>query len=153
MFMIQIAGEIRKKQRAIGARKSTRSDVSAIVSTPPLRGKCGRGQTVAMTALIALIAAPSAGLFAAPANAQLVPAASAAPADPFADFVVEASRRFSVPADWIRAVMRVESRSGRRATSPKGAMGLMQIMPSTWTLLRSRFRAQTKIKLSDFSGL
>lgn len=53
--------------------------------------------------------------------------------------VADDSRRFGVPADWIRAVMRAESRGEWRATSPKGAMGLMQIMPSTWTLLRSRF--------------
>ncbi|WP_139223657.1 lytic transglycosylase domain-containing protein, partial [Methylocapsa palsarum] len=83
--------------------------------------------------------APGVRLFAAAATAQMLPAAHAAPADPFADFVLEASQRFGVPADWIRAVMRAESRGEWRATSPKGAMGLMQIMPSTWTLLRSRF--------------
>ena len=59
---------------------------------------------------------------------------------PFAAFVTEASRRFSVPEHWIRAVMHVESGAKQRARSKKGAMGLMQIMPATWTELRSRYR-------------
>jgi membrane-bound lytic murein transglycosylase MltF len=66
--------------------------------------------------------------------------ASALAADPFAAFVTEASRRFTVPERWIRAVMRVESGGNSRARSRKGAIGLMQIMPGTWTELRSRHR-------------
>jgi hypothetical protein len=58
--------------------------------------------------------------------------------DRFADFVAEASRRFDVPAHWIRAVMYVESSANVRALSPKGAMGLMQIMPETYAALRAR---------------
>jgi len=57
---------------------------------------------------------------------------------PFAAFVTEASRRFAVPEHWIRAVMRVESGEKSRARSQKGATGLMQIMPKTWTELRAR---------------
>jgi Transglycosylase SLT domain len=57
---------------------------------------------------------------------------------PFAAFVSEASKRFAVPEDWIRAVMHVESGAKQRARSSKGAMGLMQIMPKTWTELRVR---------------
>src|SRR3546814_2606835 len=34
--------------------------------------------------------------------------------------------------------MRVESRGDVRAVSPKGAMGLMQLMPDTWASLRVR---------------
>jgi hypothetical protein len=59
--------------------------------------------------------------------------------DPLAAYVTEASRRFGVPERWIRAVMRVESEGKQRARSKKGAMGLMQIMPGTWTELRSRY--------------
>jgi hypothetical protein len=65
--------------------------------------------------------------------------AAAPPANPFAAFVTEASRRFAVPEHWIRAVMHVESDSKLRARSQKGAMGLMQIMPKTWTELRARY--------------
>jgi hypothetical protein len=57
----------------------------------------------------------------------------------FAGFVSEASRRFRIPVSWIRAVIRAESQGDVFAISPKGAMGLMQIMPSTWTMLRARY--------------
>ena len=65
--------------------------------------------------------------------------ASSQPLHPFAAFVTEASRRFGVPEHWIRAVMHVESGAKQRARSSKGAMGLMQIMPRTWTELRARY--------------
>jgi soluble lytic murein transglycosylase-like protein len=58
---------------------------------------------------------------------------------PFAAFVAEASKRFGVPEHWIRAVMHAESSAKQRARSSKGAMGLMQIMPKTWTELRARY--------------
>lgn len=58
---------------------------------------------------------------------------------PFAAFVSEASRRFTIPEHWIRAVMHVESGEKPRARSRKGAMGLMQIMPGTWAELRARY--------------
>jgi hypothetical protein len=53
--------------------------------------------------------------------------------------VHEASLRFAVPADWIRAVIRIESGGNPNAVSRKGAMGLMQIMPATWAELRLRY--------------
>lgn len=59
--------------------------------------------------------------------------------DRFAEFIDEASRRFGVPAYWIRAVLEFESAGDARAKSPKGAMGLMQIMPETWAELRLRY--------------
>lgn len=65
--------------------------------------------------------------------------ASSRISDPFADFVEEASIRFSVPVHWIRSVIGAESAGDVRAKSPKGAMGLMQIMPDTWTDLRLRY--------------
>ncbi len=60
------------------------------------------------------------------------------PRDPFAAHIAEAAQRFGIPEHWIRAVMRIESRGDTRAVSPKGAMGLMQIMPATWTYLSGR---------------
>ena len=61
------------------------------------------------------------------------------PIDPLAGFITEASKRFAVPEHWIRSVMRVESAGEVRARSQKGAMGLMQIMPQTWSDLRARY--------------
>lgn len=81
-----------------------------------------------------LLSAPATAL----AQTQDTPASQAAAASPYRDYVAEAARRFGVPEAWIRAVMRVESRGDVRAISPKGAMGLMQIMPATWSDLRAR---------------
>lgn len=58
--------------------------------------------------------------------------------------IAEASRRFGVPQAWIAAVMKVESAgqtmlAGRPITSHAGAMGLMQVMPSTWADMRARY--------------
>ena len=55
------------------------------------------------------------------------------------DFVTEAAQRFDLPERWIDAVIEVESSSNPRAVSSAGAMGLMQIMPGTWTTLRIRY--------------
>ncbi|NWG25572.1 MAG: lytic transglycosylase domain-containing protein [Pseudorhodoplanes sp.] len=57
-----------------------------------------------------------------------------------ADYIAEAARRFGVPAAWIRAVIDAESAGDVHAVSRKGAMGLMQIMPDTWSELRARYR-------------
>jgi hypothetical protein len=73
-----------------------------------------------------------------PAVAQDAPVERPSPSDPYAGHIADAARRFGIPEAWIRAVMRVESRGDVRATSPKGAMGLMQIMPATWGDLRAR---------------
>ncbi|WP_332116667.1 lytic transglycosylase domain-containing protein [Azorhizobium caulinodans] len=76
--------------------------------------------------------------FAQPTTAQ--PIVHVAGAGDLAAFVAEASRQFGIPASWIRAVMRAESFGDKHAISPKGAMGLMQIMPDTWAALRQRYR-------------
>jgi len=79
-------------------------------------------------------------VYAASAQAQSVPMATANLADLYAADIAEASRRFGIPERWIRAVMRVESGGRVRAVSPKGAIGLMQIMPDSWAGLRQRCR-------------
>lgn len=90
-------------------------------------------------ALLFLSGLPFAATPALPAFAQAAPVSRPAPVDPYAALVAEASQRFGVPAAWIRAVMGVESANDPRAISPKGAMGLMQIMPETWSYLRARY--------------
>jgi soluble lytic murein transglycosylase-like protein len=49
----------------------------------------------------------------------------------------------NVPEHWIRAVMRLESAGDMRPPSRKGAMGLTQIMPETWTELCARHNLDT----------
>jgi hypothetical protein len=73
-----------------------------------------------------------------PAGAQTVSDPSRT-ASPIAAHVTEAAQRFGIPEAWIYAVMRVESAGDTSATSPKGAMGLMQVMPATYSALRSRY--------------
>jgi hypothetical protein len=54
--------------------------------------------------------------------------------------IQEASLRFNVPEKWIRAVMRQESGGRVHIVSKKGAMGLMQLMPGTWALMRDAYK-------------
>ncbi|MCC1493535.1 lytic transglycosylase domain-containing protein [Cognatishimia sp. F0-27] len=56
--------------------------------------------------------------------------------DPHSAAIAEASARFVIPEHWIRAVMQAESAGDPRAVSHAGAMGLMQVMPGTWSVLR-----------------
>jgi len=50
------------------------------------------------------------------------------------DPIVQAcARQYNVPADLIHSIIRAESAYDSRAISPKGAVGLMQLMPETAT--------------------
>jgi Transglycosylase SLT domain len=60
-------------------------------------------------------------------------------ADSVAVLSAEAAQHFGIPAAWIRTVIRAESAGNMHAASPKGAIGLMQIMPETWADLRARY--------------
>jgi hypothetical protein len=79
-----------------------------------------------------------AGVMPASSVAQTSSIERTAAASPHAQAVAEAAQRFGIPERWIWAVMRVESGGRVRAVSPKGEMGLMQIMPATWADLRAR---------------
>ena len=58
--------------------------------------------------------------------------------------IQKASKRFNVPPEWIREVMRVESagmatwKGGKPITSSAGAQGLMQVMPGTYAELADK---------------
>jgi soluble lytic murein transglycosylase-like protein len=56
-----------------------------------------------------------------------------------ASHIAEASQRFDIPEHWIYAVMRTESAGRIGAVSSAGAMGLMQLMPGTWSRQRAKF--------------
>ena len=60
------------------------------------------------------------------------------PQDPWGPYIREAASRFRVPEQWVRAVMRQESGGREQAVSSAGAMGLMQVIPSTYDALRLR---------------
>ena len=93
-------------------------------------------------ALVVGLVPMAAILMVTPAVAQIP--TSALPIDRWQPFIAEASRRFGIPEAWIRAVMAAESGGqamldGRPITSRAGAMGLMQVIPSTWAELRDRY--------------
>ena len=50
---------------------------------------------------------------------------------PFEPLIRQHASRHGVRADLVRAVIQVESAFNPKAVSPKGAMGLMQLMPAT----------------------
>jgi len=56
----------------------------------------------------------------------------------YAREIAEASARYAVPERLIWAVIRVESGFDHRAVSPRGARGLMQLMPETAAILGVR---------------
>lgn len=90
-----------------------------------------RAAAAVLAALLGLYAVP-------PLSAQPASAVMATPV-PIADHVRDAALRFGIPEHWIYAVIRAESGGRIDATSPVGAMSLMQIMPNTWTYLRARY--------------
>ena len=64
--------------------------------------------------------------------------------DPWGPYIAEAAARFRIPERWIREVMRQESGGheylgGEPTTSSAGAMGLMQVMPGTYDILRAQY--------------
>jgi Transglycosylase SLT domain len=114
-------------------------------SAPIRRRRNGAGRRTLLQIAICAIAIFGAFSTAAQASAGVSPALRERPAcppaaRPFAVFVTEAAQRFRIPESWIRAVMRVESFGDARAVSPKGAIGLMQVMPKTYAELRVRHR-------------
>jgi hypothetical protein len=65
--------------------------------------------------------------------------------DRWTPFIKEASRRFKISEEWIRAVMRMESGGRtlldetRPIVSSAGAVGVMQVMPGTYDEMRRQY--------------
>lgn len=98
--------------------------------------------TAMFVAVITIVAQPPCVASADPLKNDALSYSSAAatpPSDPWAKHITDAARRFTISERWIRAVMQVESNHDPLAVSPKGAMGLMQIMPATWMELSTRY--------------
>jgi soluble lytic murein transglycosylase-like protein len=88
---------------------------------------------------VCVVAVASATLVAEQADARQTPTFASPDANSAATAVSDAAVRFGIPEQWIYAVMRAESAGRVNATSPVGAMGLMQIMPATWAVLSARY--------------
>jgi soluble lytic murein transglycosylase-like protein len=100
---------------------------------------CSLSPIARILAAVTLFLFPSAAFFrfASPASAQNLSRAEST--DRLAKIIEEASDRFAVPARWIRAVIQIESGGDEHGISPRGAMGLMQLMPGTWVELSVRY--------------
>lgn len=92
--------------------------------------------------------APSTGVIALPRESQFALEQRMTPSqlmNRWSPLIAQASRRFNVPAAWIRAVMVAESGGrtlageNRALVSNAGALGLMQLMPRTYATMRARY--------------
>jgi cell division protein FtsN len=125
---------MRARTRTTARRLRRFGAAGAALSLAALLAACG-GQQAQQTAATRGGAVTHSGHYNRPASY-----APPGPAhDPWGPWIRDASRRFDVPERWIREVMRQESGGRVSATSPVGAMGLMQVMPGTYSELRSRY--------------
>ncbi|WP_372398667.1 lytic transglycosylase domain-containing protein [Azospirillum sp. HJ39] len=108
--------------------------------------------TIHVAGTVLCLALGLAGCTAEPPQVTTAPSAETAyvpdPNDPLSRWVPlirEASQRYDMPEKWIRAVMMRESNgrattsSGKVLTSSAGAIGLMQVMPGTYELMRTQY--------------
>jgi D-alanyl-D-alanine carboxypeptidase len=99
--------------------------------------------SVVLAITLALLAACSSPYGSRYSNLEVSPgryyAPPGSPGDPWGPYIRQAAQRFDVPQQWIRAVIQQESAGEVQALSPAGAMGLMQLMPSTYEMLREEY--------------
>lgn len=93
---------------------------------------------------------PSGSSRLAPANTSTFSSATGFPARPKTDLsaiVNDASGKYRLDPDLLNSVIKAESAFNPRAVSPKGAQGLMQLMPGTASQLgvRNSFDAQSNV--------
>jgi soluble lytic murein transglycosylase-like protein len=79
---------------------------------------------------VLLLEAERVAAVAAPLQATTAAFQATVPAG-YLPFIQEASQAYKLPSELIHAVILVESNYNARAVSPKGAQGLMQLMPAT----------------------
>jgi soluble lytic murein transglycosylase-like protein len=92
----------------------------------------GGGEIVCESSIVARFA-PDEVPYPEPEVEPLIAVAAVEPASdvPFGAIIDKVSAQQDIPAKLVRAVIQVESAYQERARSPKGAMGLMQLMPAT----------------------
>jgi soluble lytic murein transglycosylase-like protein len=89
------------------------------------------GEIVCESSIITRIA-PDEVPYPEPEPPQVVAAAPApGPAVPYGEIIDKVSAEQGVSSKLVKALIQVESAYQQRARSPKGAMGLMQLMPAT----------------------
>ena len=120
---------------------SRRTQRHSYADAPDRASKClGLLSPIAgILAAVLLFTSPLAGRFCLASTSSAQNLSRAESTDRLANFIDEASDRFAVPARWIRAVIQVESGGDEHAISPRGAMGLMQLMLGTWVELGVRY--------------
>ncbi len=135
-----VARSVGQGRPQAGARALPLTEVSTVARCRPVGGGA-RVRSLIITAIVlAMTGGSISTVSAASVKTQSAPMVATNPVNPYGGYIAEASRRFGIPESWIRAVMRVESSGQVKAVSPKGAIGLMQIMPDTWAGLRQRYR-------------
>jgi soluble lytic murein transglycosylase-like protein len=135
-----VARSVGQGRPQAGARALPLTEASTVARSRPV-GSGARARGLIITAIVlAMTGGSISAVSAASVKTQSAPMVTTNPVNPYAGYIAEASRRFGIPERWIRAVIRVESSGQVKAVSPKGAIGLMQIMPDTWTGLRLRYR-------------
>jgi soluble lytic murein transglycosylase-like protein len=98
---------------------------SMVVNSKPVAGRAVAETVVAPRVVSSMPATPA---------APPAPAAAVSPASPSGaidEMVARIAARESLPPQLIHSVIKVESNYDRYAVSPKGAQGLMQLIPAT----------------------
>ena len=130
-------------ERRVPADEAQRSRRAGLACLPVITGRPAAGDADTVTVHIGvteITAAPDA----AP-DASRGPALLPAPPPSIAESLAQAARRHSLDPSLVAAVMYVESRYRPQARSPKGALGLMQLMPAT----ASQYGVSTEQALLD----
>ena len=91
----------------------------------------GGGEIVCEAAIVSRFAPDEVPYPEPEAEAPALPVSSVAVAGPYSEIIDRVAAEQDVPVKLVRAVIQVESAYNVRARSPKGAMGLMQLMPAT----------------------